>query len=109
MAKDSFPRFSQMLENSRINGFLWKKRPRWPYTVVRARGGGEGKRTSRERGAGLFKRRNCVQTASLKFLRHPALQLLKGQLWASTQREIRLFNGFTEFGGFREEEGGGDA
>ena len=43
--------------------------------ALAAGGGGEGKRTSRERGAGLFKRRNCVQTASLKFLRHPALQL----------------------------------
>jgi hypothetical protein len=69
---------------------------------------------SRARGAraGLFcKCRNGVQTASLKFLRHPgpgitADQGAAHQLWASTQREIRLFNGFTEFWGFREEEGG---
>ena len=37
------------------------------------------------------------------------MQLIKGQLWASTQREVRLFYGFTEFWGFREEEGGGHA
>jgi hypothetical protein len=43
---------------------------------------------------------------SLMFLRHPALQLIKGQLWASTQREIRLFYGFTEFRGDQEEAGG---
>jgi hypothetical protein len=51
---------------------------------------------------GLF----LCASPSLKFLRHPALQLIKGQLWASTQREIRLFYGFTEFRGDQEEAGG---